>query len=107
VLASAPERATAVLTSQARRWGRVFVLRKLSVRDGLGRFGAQAGWRTPDGFAHGIAVRGQGLTGERDHFHQIAKINVCRYGGGASVSRADCAACHSYWSTSLESCWIF
>lgn len=56
-LASAPERATAVLTSQAQATvDAVFVLRKLSARDGLGRFGAQAGWRTPDGFAHGIAV---------------------------------------------------
>ncbi|WP_431929844.1 SNF2-related protein [Nonomuraea jabiensis] len=55
-LASAPERATAVLTSQAQAVGAVFVLRKWPTGDGLGRFGAQAGWRTPDGFAHGIAV---------------------------------------------------
>ncbi|MEU4233317.1 SNF2-related protein [Nonomuraea sp. NPDC026600] len=55
-LASAPERATAVLTSQAQAVEAAFVLRKLAAREGLGRFGAQAGWRTPDGFAHGIAA---------------------------------------------------
>ncbi|WP_433358848.1 SNF2-related protein [Streptosporangium sp. CA-115845] len=55
-LALAPEHATAVLTSHAQAVKTVFVLRKLPARDGLGRFGAQAGWRTPDGFAHGIAA---------------------------------------------------
>ena len=55
-LASAPERATAVLTSHAQAVEAVFVLRKLPTRQGLGRFGAQAGWRTREGFAHGIAA---------------------------------------------------
>ena len=55
-LATVPERATAVLTSQSQAVEAVFVLRDLPARDGLGRFGAQAGWRTPDGFAHGIAA---------------------------------------------------
>lgn len=55
-LTSAPERATAVLTSQAQAVEAVFVLRTLPARDGLGSFGAQAGWRTLEGFAHGIAA---------------------------------------------------
>ncbi|MFI6112743.1 SNF2-related protein [Kitasatospora sp. NPDC051164] len=55
-LTRAPERATAVLTSQSQAAEAVFVLRELPARDGLGRFGAQAGWRAPAGFVHGIAA---------------------------------------------------
>ncbi|MGW6459499.1 hypothetical protein ACWF94_26825, partial [Streptomyces sp. NPDC055078] len=55
-LATVPERATAVLTAQTQAAEAVLVVRELPARSGLGRFGAQAGWRTPAGFAHGIAA---------------------------------------------------
>ncbi|MFJ4770790.1 SNF2-related protein [Streptomyces uncialis] len=55
-LGTVPERATAVLTSQAQAMEAVLVLRTLPARNGMGRFGAQAGWRTPNGFVHGMAA---------------------------------------------------
>ncbi|WP_405639088.1 SNF2-related protein [Streptomyces uncialis] len=55
-LGTDPERATAVLTSQAQALDAVLVLRALPGGNGMGRFGAQAGWRTPGGFVHGIAA---------------------------------------------------
>ncbi|MEY9839391.1 SNF2-related protein [Streptacidiphilus sp. EB103A] len=58
VLATSPERATAVLTSQAQAVNAAFLLRPLPARSGLGGFGAQAAWRTTDGFVHGIAAYG-------------------------------------------------
>ncbi|MEU9837299.1 SNF2-related protein [Streptosporangium sp. NPDC048047] len=67
--ASAPERATAVLVSQAQAAEAVFVLRTLPTAQGSGRFGAQAGWRTPEGFVHGLAVYADQLKAAR---HQAA-----------------------------------
>ncbi|MEU9337069.1 SNF2-related protein [Streptomyces sp. NPDC048290] len=55
-LATAGERATTILTAHAEAEGSAFVLREVAARPGMGRFGAQAGWRSQEGFAHGIAV---------------------------------------------------
>ncbi|MFI6396221.1 SNF2-related protein [Nonomuraea sp. NPDC050540] len=55
-LALTPARATAVLISQVQTLEAVFLTRALPAGEGTGRFGVQAGWRTPGRFVHGLAV---------------------------------------------------
>ena len=51
-----PERATAILTSQAQAAEEAILVLRMLPAGKLGSFGVQAGWRTPSGFVHGIAA---------------------------------------------------